>query len=71
VRLYTLAAPDQTVTLAFPHQEIAQAYLCDARERDVRPLEVRDGKVDVPLAGTITSVRLSAAAQGPPAPAAS
>ena len=71
VRLYTLAAPDQTVTLAFPHQEIGQAFLCDARERDVRPLEVHDGKVDVPLAGTITSVRLIAAAQGPPAPAAS
>lgn len=58
VRLYTLAAPGQTVTLTISHQEIEAAYLCDVRERDLQPLEVRDGQVCVPLAGTITSVRL-------------
>jgi hypothetical protein len=58
VRLYTLASPHQTVTLSSAHQVIEKAYLCDARERDIQPLEVRDGSVRVNLTGTITSVRL-------------
>lgn len=65
VRLYTLAAPHETVALSiarpFRDQEIREAYLCDARERDIQALEVRDGVVHVPLPGTIASVRLIAA----------
>jgi hypothetical protein len=68
VRLYTVAAPDQAVTLTLPHQEIQAAYQCDARERDIESLEVRNGAVHVPLSGTITSVRLIAAPQEPSMP---
>jgi hypothetical protein len=61
LRLYTLTAPDQAVALSGAHQRIEEAYLCDVRERDIQPLEVRDGTVHLTLAGTITSVRLIAA----------
>jgi hypothetical protein len=64
VRLYTLAAAHQEAGLSIPHQEIREAYLCDARERDIRRLEVRDGRVQVTLPGTIASVRLIAASAG-------
>ncbi|MGC9334137.1 MAG: hypothetical protein ACP5JJ_08320 [Anaerolineae bacterium] len=65
LRLYTLAAPGRAVTLRSAHQRIEEAYLCDVRERDIRPLEVRDGAVHLDLAGTITSVRLIAAPREP------
>jgi hypothetical protein len=58
VRLYTLCCPDQTATLSSGRHEILEAYLCDALERDIQQLEVRGGKVQVPLKGTISSVRL-------------
>jgi hypothetical protein len=60
VRLYTLAEPRQPVVVSLPGQEIEQAYLCDARERDVEPLEVRDGLVHLTLPGTIATIRLIA-----------
>jgi alpha-mannosidase len=65
VRLYTLTGPHQAVTLRSVHREIQEAYLCDARERDIRPLEVRDGIAHVTLPGTITTVRLIAAPEKP------
>jgi hypothetical protein len=37
---------------------ITAAWLCDARERDLRPLPVVAGCVEVPLALALTSVRL-------------
>ncbi|MBI5480093.1 MAG: hypothetical protein HY906_14600 [Deltaproteobacteria bacterium] len=37
---------------------ILAAWLCDARERDLRGLQVADGRVEVPLALGLTSVRL-------------
>jgi hypothetical protein len=37
---------------------ISAAWLCDARERDLQPLAVVDGRVEVPLAHALTSVRL-------------
>jgi len=37
---------------------IRAAWLCDARERDLGPLPVKDGRVTVPLALALTSVRL-------------
>jgi hypothetical protein len=66
LRLYALASPHQAVALSIPGQEIKEAYLCDARERDIQPLEVRDGRVHVTLPGTIASVRLIAVRQEPP-----
>jgi hypothetical protein len=65
LRLYTLTAYDQAVVLTSTSQEIQEAYLCDVRERDIRPLDVRNGVVHLTLDGTITSVRLLA----DPAPA--
>ena len=65
VRLHTLTALHQVVALRSIHREIKEAYLCDARERDIRPLEVRDGIAHVTLPGTITTVRLIAAPQNP------
>jgi len=58
VRLYTLAAPDQTVSLRLPYQEIEAAYLCDARERDRQPLEIQEGTIYVTLPGSVTTIRL-------------
>lgn len=58
VRLYTLTAPHQSVVLSSGHRKIEAATLCDARERDIRPLEVRGGTVSLTLAGTLTTVRL-------------
>jgi hypothetical protein len=63
VRLYTLAAPHQAVTLRSARQEIKEAFLCDARERDVQSLEVREGSVHLTLPGTLTTVRLIGAPQ--------
>jgi hypothetical protein len=65
LRLYTLAAPAQAVALTGAHREIKEAYLCDARERDIQPLEVRGGTVHVPLQGALTSIRLIAASREP------
>jgi hypothetical protein len=65
VRLYTLTALHEVVALRSAHREIMEAHLCDARERDIRPLEVRDGIAHVTLPGTITTVRLIAAPQNP------
>lgn len=64
LRLYTLTAPQQTVALRPAQGEIREASLCDARERDIRPLQVQKGTVHVPLAGTMTSVRMVTAPQG-------
>jgi alpha-mannosidase len=58
LRLYTLAAPHQGVALSSARQEIKEAYLCDARERDIQPLETDGGTVHVTLSGTITTIRL-------------
>jgi hypothetical protein len=58
VRLYALAGVQETATLESTQSEILEAFLCDARERNIRRLEVREGAVRVPLVGTMTSVRL-------------
>lgn len=39
-------------------QPAVAAWLCDARERDLHPLEVQEGGVAVDLKGAITSVRI-------------
>jgi hypothetical protein len=65
VRLYTLPAPHQAVTLRGVDREIQEAYLCDARERDIRPLEVHDGIAHVTLPGTLATIRLILAPEKP------
>jgi hypothetical protein len=51
--------------VSIPGQEIKEAYLCDSRERDIEPLEVRDGKVHLTLPGTIATLRLITVPQEP------
>ena len=59
VRLNALEAPEAPVSLSFSHDmPIMRAFLCDARERDLEPLEVQDGVVRVPMTGTVATIRL-------------
>lgn len=58
VRLYTPALPASPVVVTVHHFTVTGAFLCDARERDLGPLEVRDGTVRVAMPGTITTLRL-------------
>jgi hypothetical protein len=58
VRLYTPALPESDVQLTAHHFTIESAFLCDARERDLGPLEVRDGTVLLTMPGTIATLRL-------------
>jgi hypothetical protein len=58
VRLYTLAASGEPIALKLRHQKITHAFLCDSRERDAGPLEVRDSTVHFTMPGTIASLRL-------------
>jgi hypothetical protein len=58
LRLYTLTGVGQAVGVRVNHARVQEAFLCDARERDLQPLEVRDGSVRLRMPGTIASVRL-------------
>ena len=57
-RLHTFTTPLPTVTLAAPGRAIKAAVLCDTRERDLEPLELRDGLVHLTMPGAIATVRL-------------
>jgi hypothetical protein len=46
------------VTLAAPGRTIKAAFLCDARERDLAPLELREGLVQFEMPRAIVTVRL-------------
>ena len=65
LRLYTPSGLHQPVVVTIPGQEIKIAYLCDARERDLEPLEVRDGRAHLNLPGTISTIRLIAVSHEP------
>ncbi len=58
VRLYALPVPESPVRMRTGCLRAVKATLCDARERDLQPLEVKDGSVLLTLPGTVTSVRL-------------
>jgi hypothetical protein len=59
LRSYAPGTEQPVVTVDCPTRTIRGAHLCDARERDLAPLAVdARGRVDVPLGGSITSVRL-------------
>ena len=38
---------------------VTTAHLSDSLERDIRPLDVRDATIEVPLAGHLTTLRIS------------
>ena len=58
VRLYALAVSESMVLVSVHHFRVAKAYLCDARERNLSPLEVQDGKIPVTMQGTVVTIRL-------------
>lgn len=58
VRVIAPGLVGQTVKLKPTRQPLAAAWLADARERDLRPLEVKDGAVNLVLPGSIATVRL-------------
>ncbi|HUB10245.1 MAG TPA: hypothetical protein VMB50_24790, partial [Myxococcales bacterium] len=58
VRLAGPPRSPRTVRLGLPSREVQAAFLCNAREQDLRRLEVQDGRALVPVASRLTSVRL-------------
>ena len=57
-RLSTLMSPGSPVAVSIPDRTVKAAFLCDARERDLEPLEVRAGTAHLTMPGTIATVRL-------------
>jgi hypothetical protein len=62
VRLSTLTSAGSSVVLTILGRVVKQAFLCDARERDIEPLEVQDGAVSLIMPGNICTVRLMSCA---------
>jgi hypothetical protein len=58
-RLQRLATGPARAELVCPARNIRAASLCDALERDREPLRVQQGRAEVPLESTLTSVRFS------------
>ena len=58
VRLYTLSSQEEPVLVTFRDREVKGAFLCDARERDISPLEVHNGCARLTMPGTIATLRL-------------
>jgi len=58
VRLYMPALPESPVVVTAPHFRVIGAFLCDARERDLRPLDVQAGTVRLTMPGTVATIRL-------------
>ena len=57
VRLGTNTVPAGEVVLSMQSRKIKRAWLCDARERDLRELRVTD-RLTFSMPGAISSVRL-------------
>ena len=58
VRLYAPVLPESAVVVTSDHFKAKNAFLCDARERDIEPLKVQDGAIRVEMTGTVTTIRL-------------
>jgi len=58
VRLYTFEVTRTPMIVRAPYFKIEKAFLCDARERDLMPLDVMDGAVRVTMPGTVATIRL-------------
>ena len=59
IRLYAPAPPAGAVTIALRERVIRFAHLCDARERDLEPLPVVEGRVSLQMPGAVATVRVS------------
>lgn len=60
VRLINQEAVGQEIMLTMPGRSIRQAFLCDARERDLASLPVTDGQVRWTLAQPVVTLRVIA-----------
>ena len=58
VRLYTPTLPKLPLVVNAHHFMVREAFLCDARERDLKPLEVKDGNVIVKMPGAVATIRM-------------
>jgi hypothetical protein len=57
-RLSALNSPGIPIALHVHGRVVSKAFLCDARERDLEPLDVSDGIVHLTMPGSIATVRL-------------
>lgn len=58
LRLRAYQIPQSPVTIHLPQRPIKAASLCDARERDLKSVKVKNGKITLSLTDTITTLRL-------------
>jgi hypothetical protein len=58
LRLYAPGRSGQEISLSLSGVTLAAAYLCDAREREIRSLDVREGSVRLVMPGPIATVRV-------------
>ncbi len=58
LRLRAYQIPQSPVTIHLPKHPIQAASLCDAREREIKSLEVKKGKIALSLTDTLTTLRL-------------
>jgi hypothetical protein len=58
LRLDALNVPQGTISITLRGRSVRAAFLCDARERDLEPLVVREGCADLTMPGPIATVRL-------------
>ena len=58
LRLYAPSLPERELHLHFTGLHPQQAWLCDARERDLQPVELQDGDLTLRLTRTLTTLRL-------------
>ncbi|MFV9675914.1 MAG: glycosyl hydrolase-related protein, partial [Anaerolineales bacterium] len=58
LRLRAYQIPQSSVTIHLSQGPIKAASLCDARERDLKPLEVEKGMITLSLTDTLTTLRL-------------
>jgi hypothetical protein len=58
VRLYAPAPPVGQLRVSLPDRAVRQAFRCDARERDLEPLSIVAGTVQLAMPGTFATVRV-------------
>jgi hypothetical protein len=57
VRLCTLSSPGEPVVVTYQNRDVKGAFLCDARERNINPLEMHNGSALLTMSGTIATLR--------------
>ena len=60
VRLEAFQPPQKSIQLSLKQGKIKKAVLCDARERDIQELKVKNGNAILKMPGTIATVRILA-----------